>query len=72
MYTDTLGQRQTIERSIPFDSEFFFQQDATAGAARFGQRSQTPWYYYAIGIIVLAAAGWFAYKKFFKKKPVSK
>ncbi len=65
-YTNTLGERKSLEQEIPLDAGVL---TGAPGAGRFRQQG-LPWYAYAIGALVLIAAGWIAYKRFKKPNPV--
>ena len=67
-YTDTLGKRQSVPRSLSFAPELFSSQ---MQGRQFGRNNGLPgglpWYAYTAAAILLAAIGWWAYKKHLKK-----
>lgn len=60
IYTDQIGIRRSITKTIAFDSNYF--------TARLGDAQQTSFYYYIIVIIIIALVTWWIIKKSKKKK----
>gem|GEM_PF-978735 len=76
-YTDTLGRRQVIERTLSFDPASFSASGTTTAFGAAGRTQQQtnipgipnlPWFGYLISGVVLALLGLFAYGRFIKKK----